>query len=325
MDGIMLDGLIVIVIAGLSVVLGGVIARIVSLAVAAPLQPNSERGHLMSNEDRDEMVEDQPSDEELDVEDYEVEETAKPELGGDRLQGAGGSSAVIWVIIIVVIAALIVVGWFQWQGYLQKQAQEAREARERTRERQLREVAGDIPEAEAALDQGNVDEMLRTLRGIHEKLQIIRTSAAQAGDTEAAQRVKKMRDSVEGLINDIGPEYQKLQDQIEELRQRAKQEMQGVHKAFAGYRTAPAAGAGAETGAPGDEETAGTEPEEPAAEGEEPAEAEAGVEEPEAAAEEPTEETPEAEASDQPAEEAPQEPPGEGAEPGRPQPEEPAA
>lgn len=318
----MLDGLIIIVIAGLSITLGSIIARIVSL-VSAPSQANSERGRLMSNEDRDEMVEDQPADEEFDVEDYEVEETEEPELAGGRPEGAGGSSAVIWVIIIVVIVALVVVGWFQWQGYVEEQARKAREDRQRTRERQLREVARDVSEASAALEKGDVDEMLRILRDVDEKLHIIRTAAAQAGDLAAAQQVKQMRDSVQGLTNDIGPEYQKLQDQIEELRQRATREMDGVRKAFAGYRTGPAAGAGAETGAPSDEEPAGMEPEEPA--GEEETEAAAGAEEAEAAAEEPAEEAPQAEASEQPTEEGAEEPVGEEAEPAPPQPEEPAA
>jgi|LSQX01.3.fsa_nt_gb hypothetical protein len=180
---------------------------------------NEERTDEMSEETRDESKE-------------ETEETDDYSYDTNRSGSGGGSSAGIWVIIILVVIALIGLAWYQWdRSVAQKRAEEAA-AREQIRETQLRGVAQDVPDAEAALERGDMDAMIDSLRQMDQKLQIIATAANQAGDSEAAQRISAQRAVVKGSIDDLAPLYDQLKAQQAELQQRAQERLQAIRGEF---------------------------------------------------------------------------------------------
>jgi len=278
----------------------------------------------MSSEERDDMVEDQSSEEATEeVEDYEgiyeVDETEEEaadsfdyDAGGSR---RGGSSAGIWVIIILVIAALAALAANQvMQKRAREEAEKQAQDRKGIRERAVQLIAEDVGEAEAALQAGDLGRMLEVLARMDEQLKIQADSANQAGDTEEAQRLAGMRKPIQDTIGQVRAEYEEVQARMEALEAAAAENMQSVRGAFAGYRL-PDSPLGAEQPA-GDEEAAGGE--EPA-EGEQPAEGEDATGEPAAAGDEAAagEEAPaeEAPAEEAPAEEAPAEEAAEAAAP----------
>ncbi len=267
----------------------------------------------MSSEEQDDMVEEQSPDEGIDeVEGYEAEEpevdaAEEYESAADAGTTRRGSSAGIWVIIILVVVAVAVVLWFQIQKKIEADALVQTEERVQVRNQQLRQVALDIPEAEAALAQGDIGSMLGALRRMDEKLQEIASGANQVGDTEEAQRVNAMRKPIQDAIEQVGAEQEELRARMRVLEDNAAATLSGLRSSFSRYgMPAVAVEAEAEAGeeAAGEEAPAEEEAAEGAAAEEAPAEEEAAEE---AAAEEaPAEEEAAEEAA---AEEAPAEEP----------------
>jgi len=258
----------------------------------------------MSNEEqKDEMV-----DESTDIEeqDEEYSYTDEPKV-------SGGGSAGIWVIIILVIVALIAVGAYHWIGKAKAEQQAQMEQRAVVRQQQLALVAADLPEAQAALDSGDIDAMVEKLQQMDQKLQILASAANSAGDTEEAQRISNMREPVKNAVKALQPIYEQIQakrDEIEaleaELSTTAASSLQAVQDQFgsadpmaAEEDVAPADVAAEE---PASEEAAADDAD--AADGDEPAEdADADAVADEAAADDATAE--EAAADDAAADEAP--------------------
>lgn len=229
----------------------------------------------MSNEERnDEMV-----DESSDVEEQEEEYSYS-----DEPRKPGGSSAGIWVIIILVIAALIGVAWYQWSQKQLRDQEEAEMRRQEIRENQLRAVSADFPEAQAALESGDIDAMVEKLKQMDEKLQIIAASANSAGDTADAERINKMRGPVQQAIKAVQPIYDQIKAKREELKALEQELADTAAASFEGVR----AQFGQDGTDAGDEAEPAEEPgmtdEEPAAAEEAPADEEPAADE-EAAAE----------------------------------------
>lgn len=260
MDGVVFDGLILIVVVGLSMAVGSAIACAVAWAAGTPNQTGSERGRLMSNEERDDMVEEESSENSgaLGAGEYEVEpEEDIEEPIGSRRSGSGGkSSAAIWVIIILVIVALIAIGVSQWQQQLQRQAEQERQAREQTRQTWLLRIGEDVPEAEKALAAGDIGKALEILHDMEESLELVAMTANQEGDTEAANRVSAMRSKVRDMIREVEPKYEELHQQMAELEKQAATQMSEVRRAMGQYvaGTAPADDAGQPAEAEGSED-----------------------------------------------------------------------
>lgn len=248
----------------------------------------------MSNDERnDEMPDEESSysdapDKEV-VEDL-VESADEPEsddysYGAEASSGGGGSSAGIWVIIVLVIAALVGLGYYQInRAALERAAEEAQE-RQQIRENQLRAAVRGLPEAQEALERGDIDSMIASLRQMDEMLQIIGSAANQAGDTEDAQRINDMRKMVNDAIRDLEPAYHELQRQRMELQEAAKERLSAISEQFGGAEAVPdpaemempaedEAVEAPEEEAPVDEEPPAVEDDDPAADEEDPADAE---------------------------------------------------
>ncbi|MGD9497565.1 MAG: hypothetical protein AB7Y46_14785, partial [Armatimonadota bacterium] len=195
----------------------------------------------MSNDERDDTVEEQPSDAEdyegiSEVEEIEEQAARAPEADLGR---PGGSTAAIWVIIILVIAVLAVAAWMWYQGEARKKAEERAEQRRATREGQLSLVAEDIAAAETALVEGDYERMLQLLKKMDEQLKLIAQYASQEDDAEAAQAIMAMQRPVKGAIDKIQPQYEELKARMDALAQDAVAQLADVRRAFAGYRVPP--------------------------------------------------------------------------------------
>jgi len=297
-------------------VLGSAIAWVLARAAESPDHTTSERGRLMSSEEQDDMVEEEEESSNEGIDEVEGYEGEEPEVDAaeeyDYAADAGttrrGSSAGIWVIIILVVAALAVLAWFQIQKKNEADALLRTEERTQVRNQQLRQVALDIPAAEAALAQGDIGSMLGALRRMDEKLEDVASGANQVGDTEEAQRVNAMRKPIQDAIEQVGAEQEELRARTRALEDSAAATLSGLRSSFSGYGMPAAAGAAveAEAGeeAAGEEAAAEEAPAEEAAAEEAPAEEAAAEEAP--AEEAATEEAPaeEAAAEEAPAEEA---------------------
>lgn len=86
-----------------------------------------------------------------------------------------------------------------------RQGTEDARSAERTmiRDRQLALVAHDVTEAAHRIDEGNVDDAMRYLRGAEEQLRIIRASASATGESADAERLQELHDSVGDAIASI--------------------------------------------------------------------------------------------------------------------------
>jgi len=163
----------------------------------------------MSNEEQqDEMV-----DESTDIEEQDEEYSYT-----DEPKASGGGSAGIWVIIILVIVALIAVGAYHWIGKERAQQQQEMEQRAVVRQQQLALVAADLPEAQAALESGDIDAMVEKLQQMDQKLQILASAANSAGDTEEAQRISSMREPVKDAVKALEPIYAEIQAKRDEIK-----------------------------------------------------------------------------------------------------------
>ncbi len=228
----------------------------------------------MSNEEqKDEMV-DESSD--MEEQDEEYSYTDAPKV-------SGGGSAGIWVIIILVIVALIAVGAYHWVGKEKAQREAELQQRQHVRQQQLALVAADLPEAQAALDSGDIDAMVEKLQQMDQKLQILASAANNAGDTDEAQRIASMRAPVQDAVKALQPIYEQIQakrDEInaleDELSTTAASSLAAVRAQFGGGEPAIAdeepvdADADADAEEPALEEAAADDAD--AAQGDEPAE-----------------------------------------------------
>jgi len=204
-----------------------------------PPKPTSERGRLMSNEERnDEMV-----DETSEAEESETGEEEYSYAGRNSTSGgsSGGSSAGIWVIIILVIAALIGVGAWQWSQQQAEAKRKAQEEREQIRQRQLGIINEDVQDAAEALKAGNVDVMIERLQEANEQLDILAKSANSSGDIEAAQRITAKKTAIQKAIKSLQPIYDEIEAKRAELaelenqlRETAQTSLQSVSAEFGG-------------------------------------------------------------------------------------------
>ena len=262
----------------------------------------------MSNEEwNDEMPEEEdPSDVESSEDAPEPEEPeSAPEAAGepeidDETYGAaapsdgGASSAGIWVIIVLVIVALIGLGYYQINRAAMERAREEAQERQQIREAQVAAAIRGVPEAESALERGDVDLMILELQQMDEKLQIIATAANQAGDADAARDINAMRSAVSEAIKELEPEYEEIQRRREQLLETAATRLQDIRARLADVD--PAAPADPADVDPVDEPVVEEDPEpveEPVVDDDEPAEVDEPEDE-EEPAEEPTPETDEA-------------------------------
>lgn len=192
----------------------------------------------MSNEERnDEMSEEETSDVEEPEAPEEPEEdiAEEPEADEDEYAYAaevpsdgGGSSAGIWVIIVLVIAALIGLGYYQINRAALERVAEERQERQEIRANQLAAAVRGIPEAQEALERGDIDSMIASLKQVDDMLQIIATAASHAGDTGDAQRITEMRAVVTKTIKDLEPAYLELQRQRDELQKTARTRLEEI-------------------------------------------------------------------------------------------------
>ncbi len=197
----------------------------------------------MSDDERDDTTEDETSE--------EPEEEVEPEAEEETLSGkvevpeaGGGGSGGVWAVIIIVLAVLIALGVWSVKKNAEQEAAKEAQQRQQTREGQLHKAAEGIVAAETALQLGDVGKVVDALQGIADKLDIMHKAAAQQGDAEAADEIRRMRSTVDHAISDINAKYS-------EMEEVAKTGVDSVRGALAKY--APPAPQAPEEGAPAKE------------------------------------------------------------------------
>jgi len=255
----------------------------------------------MSPDDKDDVTEEEASEEPEEEVEPEAEEEDEDTLFGEVEvpEGGGGCSAGTWVVIVIILAALVALGvWSVKKSHEQEKARQAEE-RAQARQTQLRDVAKGIADAERSVQQEDMADVLKALKGIDEKLSILHSAATQQRDTEAAAEIRRLRSAVSGAVGDIDEKYT-------ELEEVAAAGVAGVRRAFSQY--APPAPAppdeAAEAEATGGEAAEEAAAEEEAAEEEVAGEAAEDAPPEEGATEEAVEE--EAEATEEPVEAEPE-------------------